>query len=162
MAILLYLCVILLANQNPIFDEIKEAVETLIPKSVASTNEDVSANKENRLTRMDEAGVNDGKVINNEVVIDDEISEKEKDIAAVVAALKTIEVLGEILQNYPTGIDGKRKIEMSLLAHYKTDITLEYSRFRCKDCCSIFSDDSSLTDTGETISTLPNCSFILP
>ena len=100
------------AKQNPIFDEIREAVETLIPKSVASTNEDVSANKENRLTRMDEAGVNDGKVINNEVVIDDEISEKEKDIAAVVAALKTIEVLGEILQNYPTGIDGKRKIEM--------------------------------------------------
>ena len=55
----------------------------------------------------------------------------------------------------------KRKIEMSLLAHYKTDITLEYSRFRCKDCCSIFSDDSSLTDTGETISRSTKFSILL-
>ena len=55
----------------------------------------------------------------------------------------------------------KRKIEMSLLAHYKTDITLEYSRLRCKDCCSIFSDDSSLTDTGETISRSTKFSILL-
>ena len=41
-----------------------------------------------------------------------EISEQEKDMADVVAALKTIEVLGEILQNYPVGIEGEKKVEI--------------------------------------------------
>ena len=45
----------------------------------------------------------------------------------------------------------RRKIEMSLLAHYKTDITLEYPRFKCKDCLSIFSDDASLSKLDTTI-----------
>ena len=39
----------------------------------------------------------------------------------------------------------RRKIEMSLLAHFKIDITLEYSRFKCKDCLFIFSDDAPLS-----------------
>lgn len=97
---------------NPIFEEIKDAVEALIPKTVASSDADVSTNKETRLAKMDEVGVNDGSVIRGEDTIDDEISEKEKDLAAVVAAFKTIEVLGEILQNYPIGIDGPKKIEI--------------------------------------------------
>lgn len=46
----------------------------------------------------------------------------------------------------------KRKIEMSLLANFKTDITLEFSRFRCKNCLAIFNDDSALTSSGESIS----------
>lgn len=46
----------------------------------------------------------------------------------------------------------KRKIEMSLFAHFKTDITLEFSRFRCKNCLAIFNDDSALTSSGESIS----------
>ncbi len=97
---------------NPVFEEIKDAVEALVPQSIASSDEDVSTNKDARLTRMDEVGVNDGQVVSDEDTIDDEISEKEKDMAAVIAALKTIEVLGEILQNYPVGIEGQRKIEI--------------------------------------------------
>lgn len=46
----------------------------------------------------------------------------------------------------------KRKIEMSLFAHYKTDITLEFYRFRCKNCLTIFNDDAALTSSGESIS----------
>ncbi len=99
-------------KDNQVFNEIKDAVEAFIPKSIASTDEDVSKNKENRLVRMDEAGVNDGKVTKNEDTIDDVVTEKEKDMAAVIAALKTIEVLGEILQNYPVGIDAQKKTEM--------------------------------------------------
>ena len=48
-----------------------------------------------------------------ELEIDDEVSkEDEKDIASVSAAFKTIEVLGQILQNYPGDIDGEDKIAM--------------------------------------------------
>ena len=97
---------------NPIFEEIKDAVEALIPKTVASSDGDVTVNKETRLAKMDEVGVNDGKVTREKDVIDDEVSEKEKDLAAVIASFKTIEVLGEILQNYPIGIEGQKKIEI--------------------------------------------------
>ena len=97
---------------NPVFEEIKDAVEAFVPKEIAQTDSDVSTNKETMLLKMDELGVNDGKVNNGDIVINDEITEKEKDIASVVAALKTIEVLGEILQNYPAGIEAQKKLDI--------------------------------------------------
>lgn len=99
---------------NPIFMDIREAVDALIPQRIASSDEDISTNKDKRLVRMDDAGINDGKIIENEDTIHDELSddEKEKDMASVVAALKTVEVLGEILQNYPLSIDGVQKVEI--------------------------------------------------
>ena len=101
-------------KSNPIFVEIKDEVQALIPQRIASSENEISANKNTRLVRMDEAGINDGKMINCEDTIDDEITdeEKEKDLAAVVASFKTIEVLGEILQNYPMRIQGEQKIEI--------------------------------------------------
>lgn len=101
-------------NANPVFADIKDAVNSLVPKRIASSDADVSTNKQNRLSKMDEMGFIDGHVTKEESTINDELSEseKEKDMASVVAALKTIEVLGEILQNYPTGIQGQRKLEM--------------------------------------------------
>lgn len=97
---------------NPVFDKIKDAVELLIPRAIASSDANVLANEEVRLSKLDEAGIGDGRVTSGEDTINDEISEKEKDLAAVVAALKTIEVLGEILQNYPVGLDRERKLEI--------------------------------------------------
>ena len=97
---------------NPVFEEIKDSLEALIPQTIASSDLDVSANKEKRLERMDEIGLNDGQIIRGAETIDDDVTEKEKDLAAIVAAFKTIEVLGEILQNYPIGIDGPKKIEI--------------------------------------------------
>lgn len=105
------------AKSNPIFEEIKDAVEMLIPKSIASSDAEVTENKENRLVKMDEIGINDGQVIDDGDIINDEVSEKEKDMAAVVAALKTIEVLGQILQNYPVGIDGQDKLDIITEIH---------------------------------------------
>ena len=100
------------AASNPVFEDIKDAVEALIPKTIATSEEEINENREKRLAKMDEIGINDGQVTNSGDTIDDEVSDKEKDIASVVAALKTIEVLGEILQNYPMGFDGERKIEI--------------------------------------------------
>lgn len=100
-------------KSNTVFEEIKDAVEALIPRSIADSDVEVTANKDNRLAKMDKAGINDGQVIDDEEdIIDDEISEEEKDLADVVAALKTMEVLGQILQNYPVGIDGQNKLEI--------------------------------------------------
>lgn len=97
---------------NPVFKEIKDSLNALIPQTIASTDQDISANKEKQLARMDEIGVNDGQMIRGGETIDDAVSETEKDIAAIVASIKTIEVLGEILQNYPVEIDGQKKLEI--------------------------------------------------
>lgn len=98
-------------KSNPIFEEIKEAVDALIPTTVAN-NTEVIKNKENALRRMDDIGLNDGQVREEEDIIDDDISEKEKEMNAVSSALKTIEVLGQILQNYPVAVKGDDKIEI--------------------------------------------------
>ncbi len=100
------------SKTNPIFEEIKEAVDEYVPKLIASSDEEINKNKETRLSRLDEAGINDGKVTKSKEQIDDEITDQEKEMAAVVASFKTIEVLGEILQNYPTGVEGSNKIEI--------------------------------------------------
>ncbi len=96
---------------NPVFDRIKEAVEKLLPKS-AEDNKAVEANKEKALLNMDEMGINDGRVFSQDEIIDEEVSEKEKEMASVISALKTIEVLGQILQNYPTDVERKEKLEI--------------------------------------------------
>lgn len=100
------------SKSNPIFDEIKDSVEALIPPTIASNDVAVADNKDKQLMHMDEVGINDGHVDNGEIIIDDEVSDKEKDMAAVVSALKTIEVLGQILQNYPIQIKGPVKIDI--------------------------------------------------
>lgn len=98
-------------KSNPIFEEIKEAVDALIPETVVN-DANVEENKNKVLIRLDEAGINDGRVTDGEMIIADELSEKEKEMASVSAALKTIEVLGQILQNYPIAVKGKNKIEI--------------------------------------------------
>lgn len=101
---------------NPIFEEIKEMVDALIPSTIASDS-DVEANKQRALVRMDEVGINDGHVNEGEIIIDDEITEKEREMAAVSSALKTIEVLGQILQNYPVAVKGEEKLEIITEMH---------------------------------------------
>ena len=99
-------------KDNPIFEDIQEVVEALVPSSVASTDDEVSENQKRELTLKDEIGIVDGSVHDGEEIIDDSLSDKDKDMAAVVSALKTIEVLGQILQNYPADIKGEDKINI--------------------------------------------------
>lgn len=98
-------------KSNPVFDRIKDAIEMLVPRVIAGNNE-VNENNDRALMRMDEAGVKDGNVIQGESEIDDKVSDKEKDMVAVTSAIKTIEVLGQILQNYPMEVKAEKKIDV--------------------------------------------------
>lgn len=94
-----------------------QLIETisLLEKETVSNNEDVQINKEKRLERLDNMGINDGTVshdVTEIVEMDADATELEKDLAAISAALKTMEVLGQIIQNYPGGIDGELKTEI--------------------------------------------------
>lgn len=97
-------------KDNPFFEQIQSSINSLVSKNVVS-NDDVEANKNKKLKRMDDIGINDGSISQMENSINDDISEQEQTMASISSALKILEVLGQILQNYPANISGKEKIE---------------------------------------------------
>ncbi len=92
-----------------------EETLALLKRDTAGTNGDVRENKNRRLEHLDDMGLNDGSVSQTGYEISDvgeEASELEKDMASISAALKTMDVLGQIIQNYPGGIDGELKTDI--------------------------------------------------
>ena len=96
---------------NPLFDNMQSVIECIVPKKIGD-NKDVQSNKEKRLEDLDRVGIKDGSLDKYHDTIDDEITEKERDLASLSAAFKTLDVLGQILQNYPGSIDGELKVEI--------------------------------------------------
>ena len=84
-------------KENLVFEKIQDVIDTLVPKQIGG-NETIDRNRSRALVELDKAGINDGIASEGENVIDDideDLSDKEKDIISIVSALKTIEVLGE-------------------------------------------------------------------
>lgn len=98
-------------KDNPLLQDIQIVVDALLPKVIGG-NDEVIENRDKNLQRMDDAGINDGYVSDISDTIEDEVADKEKDLAAISASLKTLEVLGQILQNYPAEINGAFKIDV--------------------------------------------------
>ena len=96
---------------NPVFDEIKESLDMIVPKTIAD-NSEIPNNQEKSLIRKDEAGITDGRVKKEEEYIDDEVDDKGEEVAEVASSFKTMEVLGQILKNYPTKVDGQDKLDI--------------------------------------------------
>lgn len=95
----------------PLFDELQKNIEALLP-AVVGGNEDVAENRDVRLKKMDDIGYMDGHVDEGSDTIDEDEAAIEKDLMAITASFKTMEVLGQILQNYPADIDGDFKVEI--------------------------------------------------
>lgn len=100
------------SKSNDLIQEIAAAVDNIVPKVIVD-NSDVSENKDRKLTRLDEAGINAGQVIDTPDEIDENISDdQDRDFAAISASFKIMDVLGQILQNYPGNIEGGLKISI--------------------------------------------------
>lgn len=99
------------STADSLFSDIQSAIDAIIPRAIGN-NDDIAQNKDRSLSRLDDAGINDGHVNESDAIINDDITDKEKDLAAISASFKTLEVLGQILQNYPGEIDGKLKVDM--------------------------------------------------
>ena len=98
-------------KNSPLFDEIQKNINALLP-AVVGSNEDVAVNKDVRLKKMDDVGYLDGRVVEGADTIDADANAVEADLMAVTASFKTMEVLGQILKNYPSDIDGDYKVEI--------------------------------------------------
>lgn len=102
-------------KSNPLFDDIQSVIEALLPENVGS-NEDVREHQSQKLRTMDAVGVMDGHVEEGRDTIDEEAN-MESDLVAVTASIKTLEVLGQILQNYPADIEGQLKVDIIAEIH---------------------------------------------
>lgn len=98
-------------KNSPLFEEIKRNIDALLP-AVIGSNEDVADNQDIRLKEMDEAGYLDGHIEEGSDTIDEKENAAEADLMAITASFKTMEVLGQILQNYPADIEGDVKVQI--------------------------------------------------
>lgn len=98
-------------RHSEIFNRANRLIENiLIPKTVGK-EEDVKKYNEQELIAKDDAGIQDGKIKESEDIYDDE-TQQEKEMAEMTSAMRTIDVLGQIIRNYPGDIDGEMKSQI--------------------------------------------------
>lgn len=98
-------------KHTEIFEKSKEIIDNILTGSTVGTESDVETNRQNELKIKDEIGLQDGSV-HELTTVSDEVDEKEKDLASLSAAMHTLDVLGQIIMNYPGDIDGDVKISI--------------------------------------------------
>lgn len=98
-------------KHRDILESAKELMGNIFKKSIVGTEDDVQNNRQNELKVKDEMGIQDGSVYESIDILDEEY-EKEKDFTSISAAMRTLDVLGQIIKNYPGDIDGDVKISI--------------------------------------------------
>ena len=96
-------------EQNGMMESINSTVDKYLKPRVVGEEEDVSQQKKKELISKDEQGIGDGST--RELTDDDynDVDESELKIAMYFNAMKTIDVLGQIVSNYPGKIPGEEK-----------------------------------------------------
>jgi ABC-type oligopeptide transport system ATPase subunit len=98
-------------KHTDIFERAKGIMDIILTKSIVGTESDVEDNRQRELKIKDELGIQDGSVCEPTDVLD-EVDEREKDLASLSSAMRTLDVLGQIIMNYPGDIDGDVKISI--------------------------------------------------
>jgi energy-coupling factor transporter ATP-binding protein EcfA2 len=96
-------------KHTDLFDRAKGIMDNILNNSIVGTENDVESNCQNNLIMKDEIGIQDGSV-HEPKNVSDEADEREKDLVSLSSAMRTIDVLGQIIMNYPGDIDGDLKI----------------------------------------------------
>ncbi len=98
-------------KHTDIFERAKIIMDNILNKSIVGTENDVENNRQTWLRTKDKIGIQDGSVCDTEDV-PDELAEREKELTSLFAAMRTLDVLGQIIKNYPGDIDGEVKISI--------------------------------------------------
>ena len=99
-------------NPNDVLKLANEAVERYLTPRHVGQETDVRNRRQEKLQKLDEAGVRDGSIIiDDKDNIENEL-EQEKNLAELISAIKTMDVLGQILRNYPGDIDRQNKLDI--------------------------------------------------
>ena len=135
------------AKPGTLFDEAYERIEKyLLPNSVGEET-DVKEQRKQDLSRRDKLGLQDGEVDTRDNDVDEE---KNKEIADIVVAIRTIDVLGQILKNYPGDIDGTDKVEIiesiDRVAMRVIGVMIETFGYFEKDLIRILADEAKEQD----------------
>ncbi len=99
------------SQHSEFFNRARERIEQFLIPDRIGTDKDVETNKRLQLEQQDERGILDGCVQEPEE-ISEEVTDQERKLASIASAMHTMDVLGQILKNYPGDIDGDLKIEI--------------------------------------------------
>lgn len=99
-------------NHLSLFSNAKQLIEKILVCSNVGDENSIIHNRNKALELKDKIGVSNGEMEEMADFIDDSISTEDKMFAEFSSAQKTMEVLGQIISNYPGDIDGKSKLEI--------------------------------------------------
>ncbi len=99
------------SNPNALLDEANEMIERFLIPQAVGREEDIDHQLKESLIIKDKNGFQDGTINNNnsDEIENDDI---EFEVTDVITAIKTMDVLGQILRNYPGDINGENKINI--------------------------------------------------
>ena len=92
-----------------LFDDFDEIINQCMRALCVGDERDVNIQRQYQLEEMDAKGIKDGGI---SVIFDEDINDEPMDIADIISAIRVIDVIGQILRNYPGEIEGEKKIEM--------------------------------------------------
>jgi len=101
-------------KENVVLQDAYNLIDQFTKRHRIGSNDDVEKNQDVHLRIKDKYEIQDGTVsedIDTKDTLDD-LSEEERKITNMYAALKTISVLGQIIKCYPGNISGERKVEI--------------------------------------------------
>jgi len=94
-----------------VFDKAKRIMDNIFDKNAVGEENDVDRNRSEERIIKDKLGLQDGSIHEPEEDFD-EVADREKDLASLSAAMRTLDVLGQIIMNYPGDIAGDMKISI--------------------------------------------------
>ena len=97
------------AKPSALLDSVNEAIDKQMKALYVGNESDVDNQHKKQLEHMDAQGIRDGNV---PIPFDENISDEPMEVADIVSAIRIIDVLGQILKNYPGDIEGDKKISI--------------------------------------------------
>lgn len=109
-------------KHNDVFEKVNNVITNAISESSVGDETQVSENIQKDLEQRDKMGIEDGTVKATTSVNDD----SDEDVADINASFQTLDVLGQIIKNYPGDIDGSVKLDIIKQIHCLGMRVVEY------------------------------------
>ncbi len=99
-------------SHSTLFSNANQFIEKMLVRKNVGDESSIVENRHRVLEVQDEMGVLNGEVAEINDFIDDSVHPEDKIFAEFSSAQKTMEVLGQIISNYPGDIDGNDKLNI--------------------------------------------------
>ena len=97
------------SKPDKLLSSINESIEQQVPMLLVGNETDVDIQHKHQLETMDSEGIHDGTLT---PISEGRIDDSPMEVADIVSAIRIIDVIGQILKNYPGEINRDQKLDM--------------------------------------------------